>query len=282
MSNYNDLMITSLDTITAYGVTDGAFLFVLDELQNATINQTEEKSDITGKGGRKLTSLKRNKAVTVSGNNGTLSTGLLKSQTGGSMTEKSTYVQWIDHIKASANSSATTTYKAAGTAGDEIQAVYIKNADGTLGTKLTQDSSVGVGKFTYDNTTGVLAFNSTTTGEGQSAVTTYEVPKDTELVVFYQRQITAAYMQNESDKFSGKAQLYIDATAEDKCANLYHVQFYIPKADFNGEFSIEMGNDQSVHAFEAEALAGGCATGGTLWSLAVFDDSYNTDATASA
>ena len=42
----------------------------LYEPQSATIANTEEKQDITGKGGRKLTSIKRNKAVTISANNG--------------------------------------------------------------------------------------------------------------------------------------------------------------------------------------------------------------------
>ena len=93
-----------------------------------------------------------------------------------------------------------------------------------------------------------------------------------EIVVFYERKINASVLENKSDSYSGKAQLYVDATAEDKCANVYHVQFYIPKADFNGEFSFEMGSDQSVHAFEAESLAGGCGTnaGANLWTYTVF------------
>jgi len=39
----------------------------MDELQSASLAQGEEKIDITGKQGRKLTSLKRNKTLTVSG-----------------------------------------------------------------------------------------------------------------------------------------------------------------------------------------------------------------------
>lgn len=45
------------------------YLFTLDELQSASIANSEEKQDITGKQGRKLTSLKKNKSVTVSGTN---------------------------------------------------------------------------------------------------------------------------------------------------------------------------------------------------------------------
>ena len=58
--------------------------------------------------------------------------------------------------------------------------------------------------------------------------------------------------------------------AEDTCSNVYRVQFYIPKADFSGEFSFDLGDNQTVHAFEAEALAGACGAGGTLWTYTIF------------
>ena len=75
--NINDITITSLETINAFDIVTGAYKFTLDELQNATIAQTQERVDITGKQGRKLSSLKRNKAVTISGANGMISGGLL-------------------------------------------------------------------------------------------------------------------------------------------------------------------------------------------------------------
>ena len=61
MFNVNDVTITSLETITAFDIATGNFKFVLDELQSATIAQSQDKTDITGKQGRKLSSLKRNK-----------------------------------------------------------------------------------------------------------------------------------------------------------------------------------------------------------------------------
>ena len=75
MFNVNDVTITSLETITAFDITTGNFKFVLDELQSATIAQSQDKTDITGKQGRKLSSLKRNKAVTISGNKAAVSGG---------------------------------------------------------------------------------------------------------------------------------------------------------------------------------------------------------------
>lgn len=255
--NINDITITSLETITAFDILTGNFKFVLDELQNATISQTQEKTDITGKQGRKLNSLKKNKAVTVSGTNGLVSGGLLELQTGGEFENKVTTVMWADYLTVSGNA-AETSYKAVGTTGNEIENVYVKNSDGTLGTPLEQDSAVAEGKFTYDPETKALAFN-----EG-------EIADNTEIVVYYMRKIQADVLENLSDNYSGKCSLYIDAFAEDKCANVYRIQFYIPKADFNGEFSFEMGDNQTVHAFEAESLAGACGTSGALWTYTIF------------
>lgn len=67
--NINDIAITSLEVISGFDIATGAYLFTLDELQSASIANSEEKQDITGKQGRKLTSLKKNKSVVVSGTN---------------------------------------------------------------------------------------------------------------------------------------------------------------------------------------------------------------------
>ena len=254
--NIMDLAITSLETITAFDIVTGNYKFTLDELQNATIANSQEKVDITGKGGRKLSSLKRNKTVTISGNNGLVSGGLLEMQTGSAFENKATEVLWTDYLTV-ADGAASTLWKAVGTEGAEIEALYIRNNDGTLGSEFEQGADVAEGVFTYNPETKVLAF-----GE--------DVPAGSEIVVYYKRRIVADVLSNESDVYSGKCALYIDALAEDKCSNVFRVQFFIPKADFSGEFSIELGDNQTVHAFEAEALAGACGAGGNLWTYTVF------------
>lgn len=259
--NVSDITITSLETIDAFDIVTGSYLFTLDELQNATIAQSQEKTDITGKQGRKLSSLKKNKSVTISGNNGIVSGGLLELQTGSKFENTITEVMWNDYLIVGENK-AVLTYRAVGTTGNEVEAVYIKNTDGTLGKTLTQDATAGTDTFTYDPATKALTFGEGTIADG------------TEVVVYYKRQIQASVLNNMSDTYSGKCALYINALAEDKCANIYRIQFYIPKADFNGEFSIEMGDNQTVHAFEAESLAGaGCGyhnQSGQLFTYTVF------------
>lgn len=255
--NVRDLTITSLETITAFDIATGAYKFTLDELQSATIAQSQEKTDITGKQGRKLSTLKRNKAVTISGTNGMVSHGLLEMQTGGTFENKATEVMWVDYITVGDGNSAETAYKAIGTSGAEIESLYVKNSDGTLGDELKQNTSAAAGKFAYNPSTKALTFHT-------------DVAKGTEVVAYYKRKITADVLEDTSDVYSGKCALYVDALAEDRCANVYRVQIYIPKADFNGEFSFEMGDNQTVHEFEADALGGACGAAGLFFTYTVF------------
>ena len=258
VNTIKDITITSIETITVFDPTTGDYMFTMDELQRASINQTQEKNEITGKQGRKLSSLKRNKGVTISGTNGLVSHGLLELQTGGQFTTKNTEVMWVDYLTVGASNKATTTYKAIGTAGSEILECYVKTADGTLGTKLAQvTSSVTTGKFTYTAGTKELQFHT-------------DITSGTEIVVYYKRLINASVLEDISDHYSKKATLYIDAMGEDTCSNVYRIQFFVPRADFNGEFTFEMGNDQTVHEFEAEALSGSCNEAGKYFTYTVF------------
>ena len=261
MVNVADLAITSLDVIKVYELS-GTPWFVMDELQDATISNTQEKEDITGKAGRKLGSLKKNKGVTVSGTSGLISAGLLEAQTGSTFShEAAAPVAWTDYLVITANG-ATTEFKAVGTAGAEIEGLYLRNTDGTAGEKLEQATDAAEGKFAYDPATRKLTFV-------EGAYT-----DNTEIVVFYTRNVEADVLTNVSDRYSKVVRMYIDGTAEDKCGNVYHVQFYIPKADLEGEFDIQMGDNQSTHEFEAESLAGaGCGVAGAsgvLWTYTVF------------
>lgn len=268
--NVNDITFTSLEEINAFDIVSGDFLFRLDELQNATLANTEEKEDITGKGGRKLGSLKKNKAVTVSGTNGLVSGGLLALQTGGDFRQvEAAPVKWFDYLIVK-NNEATTSYKAVGGEGNEIEYVYVRNStDGSAEKKLTQAATAeSTGKFAYDPDTKKLTFFAGDLADG------------TQIFVPYTRNVKASVVDNVSDTYSKKCVLYIDAIGTDKCDNLYRIQFLIPRADFTGNFDVALGDTQTVHSFEAESLAGsgsncyanwnGEIESGSLWTYTVY------------
>lgn len=257
--NIPDITITSLETISAFGM-DGEYRFTLDELQEAKIANTVDKEDITGKQGRKLNSLKKNKAATVSATNGLLSGGLMEAQSGSRFTtaDGKVTVRWYETLTVASNE-ATTTYTATGTAGKEIVSLHVKNTDGTLADALEQTAATAAaGKYTYTPGTKKLAFTGLADG--------------TTVYVVYDREIKGRKLSNDSGVYAEKLQLYIDAFGEDLCSNIYRIQFYIPRADVSGNFDFTMGNGQAVHAFEAESLAGACASDGALWDFTIFDD----------
>lgn len=259
--NVNDLSITSLETIMAFGINGGAYRFTLDELQNATISNSQDNTALTGKGGRTIGQLKRNKSVTVSGTNGMVSVGLVEAEVGSAGEHQSAAkVKYMDYLTVNSNK-ATTSYKAVGTVGNEIGEVLVKNSDGTIKERLTQNATAAEGKFAYDPATKELTFN------------TGDLADKTEIVVYYTREVEGDVVSNISDKYSETLELYVDAIAEDKCHNQYHVQFYIPYADFTGSFDLAMGDTQTTHGFEATSLASACGNGGTkFWDMIVFGD----------
>lgn len=253
-----DLIFKEIDTIDVFDPATGDYLFSLDELTAAAINQTEETKDITGKGGRLLSRTKTNKGVTVTGTNGMVSYGLMALQTGGDFVTGEATILWTDYLTVGASNTATTKYVAVGTAGAEIVELYVKDANGNVTAELTQASSASSGKFAYDPSTKALTFHT-------------DITEGTEVVAIYKRTIaTGDVLTNESDKYAGKAMLYINGLAEDRCSKTYRVQFFFPKVDFSGQFNLEFGDNPTVHSFEATAMAGSCGSGSKYYTYTVF------------
>lgn len=255
--NIDKLSITQVDQITAF---DGNDLeFIMDEVTETTLSQEEEITDITGRGGRKIGSLKKNKAVTGKGTNGLIVGGALAAMVGSEVEEnEEEKVRYTDtSLKVGSNKASIEKKESlVGAAGQEIIAVYVKNKDGSLGKKFTQNAAAAAGEFSYAD--GGITFN-----EG-------ELADGTELVAFYDIKVKAKKVSNVSDKYSKTLKLYIDCTAQDTCDNQYHVQFIIPRADFHGTFDLTFGGDPSTQDFEFGSLAGGCGGSNSLWDMVVF------------
>lgn len=271
--NVGDIVITSIDTINVFDAVTGAYRFTLDELQNVSISQSEETTDITGKQGRRLSRLKKNKTCTISATNGIVSNGLLELQTGGEFQSGTQTIMRTEYLGVKVVDGAATVtmgHNAYGTAGAEIVSLFVKDNNG-VAKKLTQTASTpATGEFTY------------TAGEGTGASATSptitffagDVQDGQEAVVIYKQQVTADYLKNHSDidNKKNKAALYIDVLGENKCGKIYHLQFYFPKVDISGDFSFEMGDNQTVHSFEAEALVGACGASSTFWTYTIFGE----------
>lgn len=257
MINVDKISITQIDQITCFNNAD-ELEFIMDEVQEGSINNTQEKVDITGRGGRKISSLKKNKAVTVSATNGLVVGGALAAQTGTEIEHGTFKVRVTDILTVKSNAAASTK-EAVGTVGAEIGTIYKKNENGSLGDKLTQVASTPkTGEFTYNPKTKAITFFAGDVADGA------------EVVAFYDVEVESAKISNDSEKYSKVLKMYIDVECQDNCDNVYHGQFIIPRADFNGEFDLQMGGDPTVHAIEAESLAGGCTGSTKLWDFIVY------------
>lgn len=248
------LIITEVAQITAFN-NAGELEFIMDEIQNGSIKNSQEKSDITGRNGRKIASLKKNKAVTVSATNGVLVGGVLAAQTGTEIEQGTFNVRMTDVMTVKDNVCKTSKV-AIGVTGDELGTIYVKNANGSLGTKLEQDAEAAEGKFKYDPDT--------------QEVTVSGIADGTELVAFYDVEVEAAKISNDSQKYSKVLKLYIDVVLQDSCDVEYAGQIIIKRADVSGEFELSLGGDSFAHAFEAESLVDGCTSSTNLWDLIIY------------
>ena len=256
------MTVVSVELIT--GMTNaGDIEFVLDEITDCTISNAEEVSDITGKQGRLISRLKRNKTCTITGTSGLISGGLMKAQVGSEediSADSAMTVFQYEPLTVSSTHTVTISGTPANTGGTEIFAVYEVMSDGSLGTKYTQSAEAGDGKFTY--TDKVITLPDT-------------VDEGTAINVWYEATVEGRKITNLSDNYSKTLKVIVDVMVKDHCDNIYRGQFIFPRADVSGNFDLAMGSDATTHPFELQSLASTCRENGfgngELWTYFVFE-----------
>ena len=264
MVTINGLTITSLETIHAYNRQTGVCELYLDELQETTLESSEDTQDITGKGDRLLKQIKKNKAVTVTGTSALICGDLMAAQTGSEVeSSETTKVRKPDIIDVPKGAkTAKTAYKAVGDGGAEIITLCVLTSTGALGTKYTQGAVASASEFTYDPSTQVITLPTDVAKSG-----------DIKLVAFYDYEADGSKVVNKSDVFGKTLKVYIDCIGTDVCDREYKCQFVIPRGQFSGEFSISMGGDQTVEEFTINTLVDTCATSSAdLFEFIVYQD----------
>lgn len=260
--NIDKFTITSYDQLTGFDRTNGSLELILDELSDFSLAQEQEKVDITGKGGRTIGSLKKNKKVTGTGTNGMLSGGALAAMTGSDVENGEHIIRYTDTIIVSSNA-GNTTETAVGTAGNEIGTIYVRDNGSAYvsgGRKLVQTGATpAAGEFSYDPATKEITFFAG------------DVPDGTEVIAFYDAKVTGKKVTNDADKYSKTLQVFVDVTCEDGCDNIFHGQFIIDRADFSGTFDIHGGSEPVTQSFEFSSLPDLCTGKGKLWDFVVFD-----------
>ena len=180
--NPNDLIYTTIETVNAFSLTDD-YLWTLDELSQVTISNTEESEDVTGKNGRLLSSLKRNKGVTISGTNGVISGGMMATQVGSEFKSGSDLkVRVTEYLTLKASGDGANLTIATGSP-DTVTftngtAVGVQQTaqDGTVTafTKLGSDTAFAASAKQFKVGTGVLTFPEGTFSGGETIAIIYD------------------------------------------------------------------------------------------------------------
>lgn len=231
-STYDNLALASVEAIT-FIEANGDFGCYLDEIQSVSIQNDQTDVDITGKNGRKIGTLKRDKSTTFSGVSALVSGDLLSAQTGGSYdVREKQRVAFREEIVLTDPSKCVLKYDAdSGIVGKEIDYV-VKVVGSGLNKKsaLKQGAAASTTTFAYDPTTRTLSFADGVFKAGDR------------ICVFYYRMVPATVIENSSETFSKTGVAFIDLMGQDVCDNLYRVQIQIPRAQFSGTFTIEVGD----------------------------------------
>ena len=261
---YDNFTITQLESIYLLDPVNNTLECIIEEPQNASISNDQQTTELTGKQGRLLGTLKTSKSATITATNGIISGKAMAKQVGGEYRLDDEYIMLFDTIQVQGNAGAlyaVTSHRASGQTGYEILGIGFA-ADGAAYMPLAIEQGTD---FTYipnpnpDVSDGRIEF----INDGDL------IPGDT-IIVQYNYQVKAGVLVNESDSFSKVTSVVINAIARDTCMKEYYVQFHFPRGDVSGTFELAMGDAQTVQNLEINSIATGCGVGTNyLWKMVV-------------
>ena len=254
MLDFDKYSITSVDSIVGFDLATKECLFILDELQEATLEGDAEVIWATGREGRRLSSMKRNKTFTITATNGLIVGGLMAQQLGdrervSDTTNATIRIPAFERIPVGSGNTVETQFTAVGSVGNEIGWIYRANRDGSQGQKFAQAATASATAFAYDPATRTI-----------SLPTGGAFAEGDMVIVFYEYMTMGRRYANKSDSYAGDAYLVCDIIVKDVCdATLQHSKLVIPRVSMSDNFNLSFGADMAVQAFSAEAVASICA-----------------------
>lgn len=133
--NFENLILDCFDTVVGKDKTTGEVLFVLDQVKDGSLENSNDTVEMTGKQGMLLSVMDRNKASTFSCNNAYLVAGALAAQTGSDIVDASADQKLTipDFVRLNMATATTCVLPnvPVGTVGAEVAFVWKVNKDGT-------------------------------------------------------------------------------------------------------------------------------------------------------
>jgi len=291
----DNILITELDTITGYRPNTDIPKYVIEEPQKCSIAHDEQITDLTGKAGVLIGTLKKGKSVKISYSNGLLSFAAMGSQLGVKYAvqedtlqerevlipvEKVIYTATADTAIDAGKTYYETgdggvTYTAVATPivgniatyferGFQLAATTSYSAAGTVGAEIASVAAVG------QNKAFVLLENVVQGAAVASGIFTYDpatkellfdaadIPADSRIAVTYRRTAQVGLLENDATKYAATDRWVIDALGKDPCGKEYRVQIDANQVDVSGTFTLDIGDSQTVQNVEGRCVKSGC------------------------
>ena len=251
--DFDKYSISSIDSIVGFDLATRECIFILDEIQDATLEGDAELVWATGREGRRLSALKRNKTCSISANNGFIVGGLLAQTIGDQnpetdRTTASIRIPAFERLTVGSTGTVITAFEAVGTPGNEIGWIYKSNRDGSQGQKFAQAATASATTFAYDPATREI-----TLPVGEFAIGDM-------VILFYEYLTMGKKYVNRSDSYAGDVYLVCDIMVKDVCdGTIQHSKLVMPRVTISDTFSFSFGGDMAVQSFAAEASASVCA-----------------------
>lgn len=294
----DNILIVELDTITGYKPNSDIPKYVIEEPQKCSIAHDEQITDLTGKGGVLIGTLKKGKSVKISYSNGLLSFAAMGSQLGVQyavqedtlqerevliLSEKAIYAATADTVIDPAKTYYETsdggiTYTAVATpvVADissyfereiRIAATTTFSAAGTIGAEIASVAAVGQNKafvLLEDVVQGAAVAPGTFTYDPATKELLFDsidVPADSKIAVTYRRTAQVGLLENDATKYADTDRWVIDALGKDPCGKEYRVQIDATQVDVSGTFTLDIGDTQTVQNVEGRCVKSGCGGG---------------------
>lgn len=237
----------------------------LNDLQNFTINGSQETVYAEGQDGARLAAFDVSKVASITATNGAIDEGYLALQVGSDVvkvTNGSAILIREEFEIKDGDTSVTLTYKASGKDGNEVRFIYKADVNGNPGEKYSQNAAASATEFAYDPESKVVTLP---TGA-------FEVG-DIVVIDYYPTFKEYEEISNDANRFSMSCEVIVDAWFTDICTEAdVPLQLYLAKGKVSGNIDLSAGDQAAVQNIEIEALQNACkGSSKNLWVLRKYD-----------
>lgn len=258
--DFDKIIIDKIMMATATDRTTGELYFMCDQIKNGSIDNTGDKSMVTGMGGVNLAALKKNKATKVTWDNGyVISTGIA-TQAGTEVQEASVGGEFIVPSTEIITLTGTTNFTVAqipvGSTGSEIKYIYKANADGTQGKKYSVAATASATEFSVAAATKTVTLPTTGFAIG-----------DRVIVIYNYKVAIGKKITNEGTSFAKDCKLVLDVLCRSACDTNVTLltKFVFPYFSIDDNFKISVADTPEAHNFSGDVIQDACSSTKTLW-----------------